>query len=126
MTLYATWLGALVKPITALRRRGRQPRYAAQLDHAVDDAFERFAVRYARLADSLFDRHFLRRHAAHALAAFAAGDLDRQTAAEEVAAAWGRQFGADWTGGRRCGQADLISAAGVFLGWIAEELKRQK
>ncbi len=105
-------------------RRRRSP-FTPPLAAAVDFAYGRFAVRYMRWADSLFDRYFLYHHAAGTLVAFADGHIDRQQAAEALAADWERQHGDTCPDKRRC-QTELTQATSVFMSWVAEGLKRHK
>lgn len=125
MTVNVPRLDSLgVAGVARLPRRRRSP-FTPQLAAAVDFAYGRFAVRYMRWADSLFDRHFLYHHAAGTLIAFADGRIDRQQAAEELAADWERQHGDTCADKRRC-QTELNQATSVFMSWVAEALNRHK
>jgi hypothetical protein len=122
MTLTLARLVGFTAPLSALRPH-RSP-FPAALDAAVDYAYARFAVRYMRWANSLFDYHFLRHYAAGPLIAFADGRLDAQQTAEELVAAWERQHGAERPNPARC-HTELAQAASVFVGWLAEGLSRR-
>lgn len=122
--------GSLAQAIAALGGRRRFMHRAgrmdatAHLDVAVAHAFGRFTACYGAWSESLFDRHFLQHHAARTLAAFAAGKLSQPDAAEELAAAWDRQFGGRPTERRRQRRAELVPAACTFLSWVADGLPR--
>lgn len=122
MTTIQFMPGGLAQALAALHHRQQSIHATVRLDAAVDRAFGRFAAQHGGWSESLFDRHFLSCYAAGTLAAFAAGKISQQYAAEELAVVWDRQFGSRSTERRSRRRAELVPAAGAFLGWVAHEL----
>lgn len=117
-------LDGFAQPAIAVRRRRQQQFAADAVDAAVEYAYHHFSVYYEDWANSLFDRHFLHYHATRTFVAFVAGEVGQRAAAEQLAAAWDRQFGGGETARRRLRRNELAKAVERFLGWLVDYLQQ--